>query len=154
SAPRTRRRGSMPLEPPEPAPPRRIILPGENPAPKRSPVRPGAADETPSAGPARIVLPPGVAREEPEDLPEYPRLRPLAIIVLREGERDMLVVSDPLGVMPAPVALRLEALDMMRILDGSLSLNDISAEVVRASKDLRAGAYVKEFVAQLDRLLM
>ena len=100
------------------------------------------------------MLPPGVAREEPEDLPEYPRLRPLEILAVREGDRDLLLVNDPLGVMPAPIALKIDALDMLRVLDGSFSLNDLAAEVVRASKDLRAGSYVKEFVAQLDRMLM
>jgi MEMO1 family protein len=131
---------------PPPDPPRRIILPGEErtPAPETE-----ARPEAP-----RIVLPPGVAAETAEDLPEYPRLRPLEIMVARDGDRDLLVVNDPLGVMPAPIALRAEALDLLRILDGSLSLNDIAAEVVRASKDLRAGATVKEFVGQLDRMLL
>jgi AmmeMemoRadiSam system protein B len=144
----------MPLEPPDPAAPRRIIVPGDDPRPAEPAAPPAERGDAPSAGAPRIVLPPGVAPEEPEDLPEYPRLRPLEIIAIRDGDRDMLLVSDPLGVMPAPVALRIEALEMLQVLDGSLSLSDISAEVVRASKDLRAGAYVKEFVAQLDRMLM
>jgi hypothetical protein len=141
----------MPLETPDPATPRRIIVPGEEPTP--SPLA-ASPEDAPPPGASRIVLPPGVGREETEDLPEYPRLRPLEIVAMRDGDRDVLLVSDPLGVMPAPVALRMEALDMLRILDGSLSLNDISAEVVRVSKDLRAGTYLKEFVAQLDRMLM
>lgn len=138
----------MPSPPPDPA--RRIILPGEE-RPTPSPEPP--AEEAP-AGPSRLVLPPGVAQESYDDLPEYPRLRPLEIMVAREGDRDLLIVHDPLGVMPAPVALRVEALELLRVLDGSLSLNDITAEVVRASKDLRAGTTVKEFVAQLDRMLL
>ena len=147
----------MPPDSPESTPPRRIIMPGEAsrrapPEPAREPP-PAPAGETPSGG-SRIVLPPGVAREEPEDLPEYPRLRPLEILAVREGDRDLLLVTDPLGVMPAPIALRIDALDLLRVLDGSFSLNDLTAEVVRASKDLRAGTYVKEFVAQLDRMLM
>jgi MEMO1 family protein len=137
----------MSPEPNDPAAHRRIIVPGEDPEPETS------AEPTPPGG-SRLVLPPGVAREEPTDLPEYPRLRPLEIVAVRDGDRDVLLVTDPLGVMPAPVALRMEALDMLRVLDGSLSLNDLSAEVVRASKDLRAGAYVKDFVAQLDKMLM
>ena len=141
----------MSLDPSDPAPPRRIIVPGEESRPAEAPVpAPGEA----SAGAPRIVLPPGVAREEPEDLPDYPRLRPLEIVAMRDGDRDILLVSDPLGVMPAPVALRIDALEMLRVLDGTLSTNDLAAEVVRLSKDLRAGAYVKEFVGQLDRMLM
>src|SRR5262245_14951994 len=146
----------MPLDPSEPAPSRRIIMPGEasQPAPAEQATDQAAGDVAPPSGASRIVLPPGVAREEPEDLPEYPRLRPLEILAVREGDRDLLLVNDPLGVMPAPIALKIDALDMLRVLDGSFSLNDLAAEVVRASKDLRAGSYVKEFVAQLDRLLM
>lgn len=154
----------MPLDPSEPAPPRRIIMPGDTsvPAPPEQAAGEHAAGEPadddgaphPPPGGSRIVLPPGVAREELEDLPEYPRLRPLEILAVREGDRDLLLVNDPLGVMPAPIALKIDALDMLRVLDGSFSLNDLAAEVVRASKDLRAGSYVKEFVAQLDRLLM
>ncbi len=143
----------MPLEPPDPTQSRRIIIPGE----ESRPPAPSPPSLTPWDTPAatrRIVLPPGVAREEPDELPEYPRLRPLEIMAMRDGDRDILLVNDPLGVMPAPIALRIDALEMLRVLDGTLSTSDIAAEVVRASKDLRAGAYVKEFVAQLDRMLM
>jgi hypothetical protein len=137
--------------------PLRIIMPGEASATAGEPAAGELASDgapPPPPGGSRIVLPPGVAREEPEDLPEYPRLRPLEILAVREGDRDLLLVNDPLGVMPAPIALKIDALDMLRVLDGSFSLNDLAAEVVRASKDLRAGSYVKEFVAQLDRMLM
>lgn len=140
----------MPIDPRDPSPPRRIIVPGGDPRREESPSAPVSGTQ----GSSRLVLPPGVSSDEYDDLPEYPRLRPLEIVALREGDRDLLVVSDPLGVMPALVALRMEALEMLRVLDGSLSLNDIAAEVVRASKDLRAGASVKDFVAQLDRMLM
>src|SRR5262245_13824218 len=103
----------MPLDPTEPAPPRRIIMPGEStqPAPpEHAAGEPGTppADAAPPPGASRIVLPPGVAREEPEDLPEYPRLRPLEILAVREGDRDLLLVNDPLGVMPAPIALKID----------------------------------------------
>lgn len=144
----------MPLEPVDPPPPRRIIVPGEEPRDDPPPAIAGSGGSDPQAGPSRLVLPPGVAREDTDELPEYPRLRPLEIVVARDRDRDLLIVNDPLGVMPAPVALKLEALEMLRVLDGSLALNDLAAEVVRVSKDLRAGGYVKEFVAQLDRLLM
>jgi len=140
----------MPTDPNDPAPRRRIILPGEDPAPET----PEGLDDAPPAGPSRLVLPPGVQPDVPEDLPERPRLRPLELLVMRDGDRDVVVVTDPLGVMPAPVALRIEAIDLLQVLDGTMTLNELTTEVVRASKDLRAGAYVKEFVAQLDRMLM
>jgi hypothetical protein len=122
----------------------RIVTPTGEPA---FPERP--AEEGP-----RIVTPPGAALEPPEDLPEYPALRPLEILPVRDGGRDLVLVKDPLGIMPAPVALRAEALELMALLDGTVSLADLTAELVRGSQDLRAAGFVRDFVAQLDRMLM
>jgi AmmeMemoRadiSam system protein B len=133
-------------DPPDPPRASRIIVPGQEHA--------EPADEALPASGSRIVLPPGATTEPEESLPEYPRLRPLEIMPVREGDRDLLVVNDPLGVMPAPVALRIEAFELMRLLDGTISLNDLSAEMVRGSKDLRAAGFVRDFVGQLDRMLM
>jgi len=133
----------MPIDPPNPTP-SRIVTPTGEPAG-------GSSAEPP---PARIVLPPGASVDETDPLPEYPSLRPLEIVPVRDRDRDLLLVTDPLGVMPAPVALPLEALELLRLLDGSVSLNDLAAEVVRGSSDLRAAGQVRDFVAQLDRMLM
>lgn len=127
------------------------------PAPPDRPGRiilPGAEPEEPSGSGPRIVLPPGAVRETPEDLPEYPRLRPLVIMPFTDGQRELLLVSDPLGVMPGQPVLGLEALGLLQLLDGTVSLNDLAAAVMRESKDLRVAGVVKEFVAQLDELLM
>src|SRR5688572_22729968 len=115
----------MPLDPPDDAPrSSRLIIPGAEPEP------------TPES-PPRIVLPPGVSRETPEDLPEYPRLRPLILVPVRDGERELIVVSDPLGVIPGQPVLGIEALGLLQLLDGTFSVSDISAAVMRESKDLR-----------------
>src|SRR5262249_12003521 len=111
-------RRRMLSDPRDPTPPRRIIVPGADPRREAPGARRGAPEGGPPDAP-RIVLPPGVGNTEHDDLPEYPRLRPLEIVALRDGDRDLLMVSDPLGVMPAPVALRVEALEMLRVLDGS-----------------------------------
>jgi AmmeMemoRadiSam system protein B len=143
----------MPLDPEHPTPrPGRIILPGDEHT-SEPPADPAGEDSVRDAGP-RIILPPGVEVAEHQDLPEYPRLRPLTISPVRDGDRDLIVVNDPLGVLPAPVALRMEALDLLQLLDGRTSLTDLVAAVVRASKDIRSGTYVKDFVAELDRMLL
>ena len=118
----------------------RIIVPGSETAP-------------PEAAP-RIVLPPGSSLEAADDLPEYPRLRPLVIVPVVDGEREMLLVSDPLGVIPGQPVLGIGALALLQLLDGSTSVNDITAVVARESKDLRVGGMVRDFVRQLDELLM
>ena len=130
----------MPIESPnDPPRPGRLIVPGAE----------TVAEEAP-----RIVLPPGVSREEPEDLPEYPKLRPLMLMPIRDGERDLLLVSDPLGVMDGQPVLGMEALAILQLLDGTVSLTDLTAALMRESKDLRVSNMVKEFIAQIDKLLM
>ena len=76
----------MPYPPERPARAGRIIIPG--------------AEDEPSGSPApKIVLPPGVTRDEPEALPEYPKLRQLVLVPFSDGKRELLLVSDPLGVV-------------------------------------------------------
>ncbi|MEO5617318.1 MAG: AmmeMemoRadiSam system protein B [Candidatus Eisenbacteria bacterium] len=109
--------------------------------------------ETPRQA-SRIVLPPGVSRETPEDLPEYPRLRPLMIVPVRDGKRELLVITDPLGVVQGQPVLGIEALPLLQLMDGTVSLSDMSAALMRESKDIRVSNMVRDFVAQLDELLL
>jgi hypothetical protein len=129
----------MVIGPDEPARPGRIILPGGDPP----------RDDAP-----RIILPPGTVRESAEDLPEYPRLRRLLIAPVRDGDRELLMVQDPLGVMQGTPVLGMESLAILQLLDGTVALHDITAAVMPESKDLRVGNMVRDFVAQLDELLM
>jgi len=129
-----------PDDPKQPPAHGRIIVPGSEPA---------APAETP-----HIVLPPGVSLDESGELPEYPRLRPLVLMPFVDKDRELLLVSDPLGVIPGQPVLGIEALGVLQLLDGSLSVNDISAALMRESKDLRIGSMVREFIRRLDDLLM
>jgi AmmeMemoRadiSam system protein B len=151
-----------PDSPKNPPRPGRLIVPGgdddDAPAGPSRLVTPGgeavAPVEPPRREPSRIVLPPGVARETPEDLPEYPRLRPLVIVPFRDQNRELLVISDPLGVIPGQPVLGIEALPLLQLMDGSVSIQDLSAALMRESKDLRVANMVRDFVAQLDELLL
>jgi AmmeMemoRadiSam system protein B len=123
----------------------RIIIPGAD----AEPSEPGSAP--------RIVLPPGVQRPGEaaiEDLPEYPRLRPLILMPIRDGDRELLIVTDPLGVIAGQPVMSLEALALLELLDGTVSIADLTAALMRESKDLRMANVVRDFVAELDRLLM
>jgi len=73
---------------------------------------------------------------------------------VRDGERELLLVQDPMGIMPGQPVLGIEALAILQLLDGTVSLTDISAAVMQESKDLRVGNMVRDFIAQLDELLM
>ena len=125
------------FDPPRPG---RIIVPGAEPEPQAAP---------------RIVLPPGVSREEEAgDIPEFPRLRPLVLMPFSDGQRELLLVNDPLGVIEGQPVLGIESLALLELLDGSVSINDLTAALMRESKDLRVAGMVKDFIGQLDRLLM
>lgn len=145
----------MPVEPPESERPKssgRIILPGSLEEPPETPEP--EADAPPEPRGSRIILPPGSSVETAEDLPEYPRLRPLEIVPVRSGDQELLLISDPFGVLPNPVALRIEAFELLQLLDGSLSIHEISALVARESKDVRAAGFVRDLIGQLDQLLL
>src|SRR6185369_1680877 len=126
-----------PNEPP--ARPSRLIIPGAEPEPAAKP---------------RIILPPGTSVETHDDLPEYPRLRAVQLTPVRDGERELLVVTDPLGVVKGQPVLGFETLAILQLLDGSTSLHDIQALLMRESKDLRIGNIIREFIAKLDELLL
>jgi len=145
-----------PQDPPRPG---RLIIPGgepeETPAEKPRLIVPTGDDEPEAPRqPSRIVLPPGVARDVPEDLPEYPRMRPLVIVPIRDGKRELLLISDPLGVVRGQPVLGMEALPLLQLMDGTVSLSDMSAALMRESKDIRVSNMVRDFVAQLDELLL
>jgi hypothetical protein len=129
-----------PQHPEKPAAPPRIIVPG--------------AEPPPSAEAPHIILPPGASLDERDELPEYPRLRPLVLVPVSDGQRELLLVSDPLGVIPGQPVLGIDALAILQLLDGSVSVNDLTAVLMRESKDIRIGTMVREFIRQLDDLLM
>jgi len=142
----------------------RIIVPGDDSESEHESSASGPApsprhetdleDEPGSAGSAHgIILPPG-ASELPRDVPEYPRLRPLVLMPISDGQREMVLVSDPLGVVSGQPVLSMDTLPLLQLFDGTLSLNDITTAVMRESKDLRVSTMIRDFVAQLDELLL
>jgi MEMO1 family protein len=148
----------MSPEPKDPsARPGRIIVPGGEPeAPAETPriVSPGGAEPEAAEEKPRIVLPPGVTREIEDDVPERPRLRPLVLVPVSDGNREALLVTDPLGVVRGQPVLGMESLAILQLLDGSVSIHDITAALMRETKDIRVANMVRDFVARLDQLLM
>jgi len=117
----------------------RLIVPGADPEPVAK---------------SRIILPPGSSFEAHDDLPEYPRLRPVQFSPVRDGERELLVITDPLGITPGRPVLGFETIAILQMLDGTTSLTDIQALVMSESKDLRVGNVIREFIAKLDEMLL
>jgi AmmeMemoRadiSam system protein B len=131
-----------------------VFDPNEPPAKPSRLIVPGAEAEADASARPRIILPPGRSMEEHNDLPEYPRLRPLQIVPVRDGERELLVVTDPLGITPGQPVLGFETIAILQMLDGTTSLTDIQALLMQESKDLRVGNMVREFIAKLDEMLL
>ena len=129
----------MAFTPDEPARPSRLIIPGA---------------ENESSEKPRIILPPGTVRETAEELPEYPRLRRVMMSPMRDGERELLVITDPMGIVPGQPVLGMESLPILQLLDGTVALKDITAAVMQESKDLRVGNMIRDFVAQLDEMYL
>lgn len=89
-----------------------------------------------------------------EALPARPRLRALEIVPIRDGNREGLLIRDPLGVAEAPAFLRIEVLPLLQLLDGSRSVDEISSRIVTESGDPAHGEAVRRFVEDLDRLYL
>jgi len=113
---------------------------------------PGAESEP--AVKSRIILPPGSSFETHDDLPEYPRLRAVQLSPVRDGERELLLITDPLGITPGRPVLGFETIAILQLLDGTTSLTDIQALLMSESKDLRVGNIIREFIAKLDEMLL
>ena len=64
-------------------------------------------------GPSRIILPPGVTSVT-EDVPEYPKLRPLILMPFVDGKRELILVQDPLGVIAGQPVLGMQLSDLLK----------------------------------------
>src|SRR5262249_10271727 len=87
-------------------------------------------------------------------LPTHPRLRALEIQEAAEGGRSFVVLIDPSGVAPEALAIGAEALPILMLLDGSVSLADLVALVDQETGDPRAGKNVRTLVEELDKRLL
>ncbi len=145
----------MTLDPQEAAPRKEIVRGGDAPGAART--TPGGIILPPGVEPDRaptVELPLGAGGEVPEDLPEYPRLRPVEIRLARAEGEELLLLVDPLGIQEQSVAVRPQAMPLLQLLDGTISLNEACALLVRETGDLNASRMMRQFVAQLDRMLL
>ncbi len=126
------------------------------------------------SGGSRIILPGGVKPgtllgpdgrpivtrrdEEPDDgtpkLPTHPRLRAIEVQEVREGDRTVVVLTDPSGVAPRALAISPEAVPILSLFDGSVALEDLIALVDQQTGDPRAGDQVRKLVETLDTQLL
>ena len=117
-------------------------------------IRPGGVKPGTLLGPDGRPLSSSAAQAEAEALPAFPRLRPLDIQEVPDGDRVVVLLTDPTGVAKQPVAVAPEAVAVLSLFDGSVSLDDLVALVDRETGDPRAGENVRKLVEVLDRQLL
>ena len=85
-----------------------------------------------------------------------PRLRSdLDIVSTSYGGEKVFVVKDMLGLIPQPIMLRGEAIQVIGLIDGKRSIRDIQLELMR----MHGGVIIRtedveEMIAQLDRVFL
>jgi AmmeMemoRadiSam system protein B len=86
--------------------------------------------------------------------PERPQLRALDFSAVQDKSGEFLVARDPLGVCDDAIALRLEVLPLLQLMDGTHSTNDIVSLVVQQSGDPNHETAIRTLVDELDRLYL
>ncbi|MBI5835682.1 MAG: AmmeMemoRadiSam system protein B [Candidatus Eisenbacteria bacterium] len=83
-----------------------------------------------------------------------PLLRPLEVTAVQDQGRDLLVLADPLHVVEDAVVLPVEYLPLLELLDGSRTVEQLAAFVLKETGDLQVGGLLRQLVGRLDELLL
>jgi MEMO1 family protein len=89
-----------------------------------------------------------------EDTPEYPKLRHLEAIPVKQQGRDLIALRDPQGYLPNLVALPPPIFYLASLCDGKRSLRELQAGYVRRYGDLITSDQVASIIAELDQKLL
>jgi AmmeMemoRadiSam system protein B len=87
-------------------------------------------------------------------LPERPQLRALDFSAVQDETGELLVARDPLGVCDDAVALRIEVLPLLQLMDGNRTVSDIISLVLEQSGDPSHEDAINKLVDDLDRLYL
>ncbi|MBL7222829.1 MAG: AmmeMemoRadiSam system protein B [Candidatus Brocadiae bacterium] len=85
---------------------------------------------------------------------DKPRLRHIQAAPVRDGDRVLVRLSDPTGISNRALFVAQEALLLLSLLDGTRSMVDIQAELVRQTGSLVLAADIQQFLDQLDEALL
>ncbi|HVP40076.1 MAG TPA: AmmeMemoRadiSam system protein B [Candidatus Saccharimonadales bacterium] len=83
-----------------------------------------------------------------------PRIRPLEVAEVQEGDQQLLVLSDPLRLVEDSVVLPASYLPILELLDGASSVDELGTLLVRETGDLSARSFLCSLVGRLDELLL
>ena len=84
-------------------------------------------------------------------LEEPPRLRPVEVVAVREAGRPYVVLRDPADPDIAPIALSDGAVDVLRLLDGTRTIDGVRAALLLRGGGLNlSDSQLRSFLHQLD----
>ena len=95
-----------------------------------------------------------MANESTSPTPGHPKLRPLDMRWVQDGDARWLMLRDPLGISQQPLLVPSAAAPLLALCDGARDL-----ATIRSAAELRAGlrltpAQLAEFVSALDQALL
>lgn len=85
---------------------------------------------------------------------EYPRLRPLEAVPVKQQNRDMIALRDPLGYIPKMVLLPPPLFYLASLCDGTRGLRELQTAYVRRFGDIITSDQVASMVRDLDQNLL
>ena len=87
-------------------------------------------------------------------IPEKPKLRALDFIPIELDGKKYLYVRDPLGVVPEGVALPINMVPILQLLDGTRDVRDVQYGVFRMTGQLLSQGEVEAVIGKLDELFI
>lgn len=83
-----------------------------------------------------------------------PRLRPLDIVPVQQGGRQMVLLRDPSGLSPNQVMVSGTMLLILRMLDGEHTIREIQTALARQTGELVMSDQLQRIIQQLDDALL
>jgi len=79
-----------------------------------------------------------------------PRIRPLEMIPLRNGEKELILIRDPEGIMEENLIVSKDVAYLISLMNGRRTLRDIQAEYMRIFGELLYMEKINDLVRSLD----
>ncbi len=81
---------------------------------------------------------------------DCPKLRPVEMVPVRNGQRELILIRDPEGLMEESLIVSKDVAYILSLMDGKRTLRDIQAEYMRVFGELIYMEKLNELIASLD----
>ncbi|MGH7879594.1 MAG: hypothetical protein ACREQD_08870, partial [Candidatus Binataceae bacterium] len=82
---------------------------------------------------------------------DKPRIRPLEAVPIQQEGQTYIMLRDPAGVAPAPIAIGTGAYFLVTLFDGANSLLDLQTAFTRRFGDLLPSEHLHSLIDALDQ---